>query len=115
MPNGRRVWENRTLVANEKMGQHNSTKYMEGKKFMQKIKEKRLSKTHGFESMNNLWPTKRIHPKNGNPFFPTPKNEPKFVYEQGEEFKPAQNRKMKGRKRQKRKKKKKSRVLGIIC
>jgi hypothetical protein len=42
VPNGRRVRENKTLGANEKMGQHNSTKYMEGKKFMQKIKEKLL-------------------------------------------------------------------------
>jgi hypothetical protein len=64
-------------------------------------KRVRNRKTHGFESMKYLWPTKRIHPKNGNPFFPTPKNEPKFVYEQEEEFKPAQHRKIKGRKRQK--------------
>lgn len=71
--------ENRTLGANEKMGQHNSTRYMEGKKFMQKIKEKVPLKTHGFESMKYPWPTKRIHPKNGIPFFPTPKTEPKFV------------------------------------
>ncbi len=97
------------------MGQHNSTKYMEGKKFMQKIKEKLLLPM-GLKVWNTYGQQNESIQKMETPSSqPQKMNPSSFMNRRKESSSQPKTERTKEEKDQRKKKKKKSRVLGISC